>query len=70
MWSDWIGLIGILVGLGVLIALAYRGWSLLLVGPAAALVASAIAGEPLLARWTQTFLASSTSPRCTARSPR
>jgi len=56
MSSDWIGLIGILAGLGVLIGLAYRGWSVLLVGPAAALVAAAIAGEPLLASWTQVFM--------------
>jgi len=54
--SDWIGLIAILAGLGTLIALAYRGWSVLLVGPAAALLAAAIAGEPLLASWTQTFM--------------
>lgn len=56
MASDWMGLLGILAGLGVLIAFAYRGWSVLLVGPAAALVAAAIAGEPLLASWTQTFM--------------
>lgn len=56
MWSDWIGLIGISVGLGVLITLAYRGWSVLLAGPVAALIAAAIAGEPLLASWTQTFM--------------
>jgi H+/gluconate symporter-like permease len=56
MMSDWLGLIGILSGLGVLIVLAYRGWSVLLVGPAAALAAAAIAGEPLLASWTQTFM--------------
>lgn len=56
MSTDWMGLIGILAGLGVLIALAYRGWSVLLVGPAAALVAAAIAGEPLLASWTQVFM--------------
>nr|WP_211335188.1 GntP family permease [Thiocapsa rosea] len=56
MVADWIGLVGILAGLGLLITLAYRGWSVLLVGPAAALVAAAIAGEPLLASWTQTFM--------------
>ncbi|MBK5940535.1 transporter [Halochromatium roseum] len=54
------GLLGILAGLGVLIAFAYRGWSVLLVGPAAALVAAAIAGEPLLASWTQTFMTGAT----------
>jgi H+/gluconate symporter-like permease len=52
------GLIGILVGLGLLIWLAYRGWSILLLAPAAALVAAAFAREPLLAHWTQTFMGS------------
>src|ERR1700757_4811754 len=50
------GLIGILIGLGLLIWLAYRGWSVLLLAPAAALIAAAIAREPLLAHWTQTFM--------------
>src|SRR5499427_5742919 len=53
-----IGLAGILVGLGLLIALAFRGWSVLLLAPAAALLAAAFAGEPLLASWTQTFMSS------------
>src|SRR5262245_16495789 len=50
------GLIGILAGLGLLIWLAFRGWSVLLLAPAAALVAAAAAREPLLAHWTQTFM--------------
>jgi H+/gluconate symporter-like permease len=50
------GLLGILLGLGLLIWLAYRGWSVLLVAPAAALLAAAFAGEPLLAHWTQTLM--------------
>jgi H+/gluconate symporter-like permease len=50
------GLVGILVGLGLLMWLAYRGWSVLLVAPATALVAAAMSGEPLLAHWTQTFM--------------
>ena len=50
------GLIGILTALGLLIWLAYKGWSVLLLAPAAALVAAAAAGEPLLAHWTQTFM--------------
>jgi H+/gluconate symporter-like permease len=54
---DTMGLLGILAGLGVLIWLTYRGWSVLLVGPTAALLAAAFAGEPLLASWTQTFMA-------------
>ena len=52
------GLLGILLGLGLLIWLAFRGWSVLLLAPAAALVAAAFAGEPLLAHWTQTFMGS------------
>src|SRR3974377_1236032 len=54
--SDLIGLFGIVLGLGLLIWLAYRGWSVLLLAPAAALVAAAWAREPLLAHWTQTFM--------------
>jgi H+/gluconate symporter-like permease len=50
------GLAGILIALGLLIWLAYRGWSVLLLAPAAALLAAAIAREPLLAHWTQTFM--------------
>jgi H+/gluconate symporter-like permease len=50
------GLLGILAGLAVLVALAYRGWSVLLLAPAAALIAAAFAGEPLLAHWTETFM--------------
>ncbi|MFL6798446.1 MAG: GntP family permease [Xanthobacteraceae bacterium] len=52
------GLLGILFALALLIWLAYRGWSVLLLAPAAALVAAAIAREPLLAHWTQTFMGS------------
>lgn len=50
------GLFGIFVALALLMGLAYRGWSVLLVAPAAALVAAAFSGEPLLAHWTQTFM--------------
>jgi H+/gluconate symporter-like permease len=50
------GLLAILIALGLLIWLSYRGWSVLLLAPAAALVAAAAAGEPLLAHWTQTFM--------------
>src|SRR6516164_7651459 len=52
------GLIGILLGLALLIWLALRGWSVLLLAPAAALLATAFALEPLLANWTQTFMGS------------
>ncbi|MBN9289718.1 MAG: GntP family permease, partial [Hyphomicrobium denitrificans] len=52
------GLLGILVGLGFLIWLSYRGWTILLLAPAAALIAAAFSREPLLAHWTQTFMGS------------
>jgi H+/gluconate symporter-like permease len=51
-----VGLLGILLGLGLLIALAFRSWSVLLLAPAAGLIAAAFSGEPLLASWTQTFM--------------
>jgi len=51
-----VGLIGILLGLALLVWLAYRGWSILLLAPGAALIAAAFAGGPLLAYWTQTFM--------------
>ena len=50
------GLVGILAGLALLMWLAYRGRSVLLVAPLSALVAAAFSGEPLLAHWTQTFM--------------
>ena len=50
------GLLGILLGLGLLVFLAFRGWSVLALAPIAALVAAAAAFEPLLAHWTQTFM--------------
>jgi H+/gluconate symporter-like permease len=53
-----IGLAGMLAGLGLLIALAFRGWSVLLLAPIAALVAALFSREPLLAHWTQTFMGS------------
>jgi len=52
------GLLGILVALGLLIWLAYRGWSILLLAPAAAILAAGLAREPMLAHWTQTFMGS------------
>jgi H+/gluconate symporter-like permease len=52
------GLLGILVGLGLLIWLAFRGWSVLLLAPVAALIAAAFDRQPLLANWTQTFMSS------------
>src|SRR5215475_8673829 len=53
-----LGLIGIVIGLGLLIWLAYRGWSVLILSPIAAMVTALFSGEPLLAHWTQTFMGS------------
>jgi len=53
-----VDLLGILLGLGLLVWLAFRGWSVLGLAPLAALVAAAFSGEPLLAHWTQTFMGS------------
>ena len=50
------GLLGILFALALLMWLSYRGWTILLVAPGAALIAAAISGEPLLAHWTLTFM--------------
>ena len=52
------GLIGILIGLALLVSLAFRGWSVLLLAPAAALIAALLGGQPLLANWTQIFMGS------------
>src|SRR5215471_14084722 len=52
------GLLGILVALALLVWLAFRGFSVLLLAPAAALVAAAFGGQPLLASWTQIFMGS------------
>ena len=52
------GLAGVLLSLGLLIWLAYRGWSILLLAPAAAILAALLEGEPALAHWTQTFMGS------------
>ena len=52
------GLFGILVGLGLLVLFAFRGWSVLLLAPFAALVAALLGGEPLLANLTQVFMVS------------
>src|ERR1700733_5421834 len=52
------GLLGILIGLLLLVWLAFRGWSVLVLAPAAALVAAAFGGQPLLASWTKIFMGS------------
>lgn len=55
------GLFGILLGLGALIWLSFRGWSILVLAPVAALIATLAAREPLLAHWTQTFMISAST---------
>jgi H+/gluconate symporter-like permease len=51
-----VGLIGILLALALLMWFAYRGWSVLMVAPVAGLLAAFIAGEPILAHFTQIFM--------------
>ena len=51
-----LGLLGILIALGLLMWLSFRGWSILLLAPAAALLAAFASGEPLLAHLTQIFM--------------
>ena len=51
-----LGLLGILIALGLLMWLSFRGWSILLLAPAAALLAAFASGEPLLAHLTQVFM--------------
>ena len=51
-----LGLAGMLASLILLIWFAYRGWSVLLLAPLAAMLAAAVSGEPVLAHWTQTFM--------------
>lgn len=50
------GLLGIVLALGLLIWLAYRGISVLVLGPLCALLAVLLAGAPLLASYTQVFM--------------
>src|ERR1700746_3068112 len=52
------GHLGILIGLLLLVWLAFRGWSVLVLAPAAGLIAAAFGGQPLLASWTQIFMGS------------
>jgi len=55
-----VSLLGILIALALLVGLAYRGWSVLLLAPFAAIVAAGLSREPLLAHWTQTFMVGAT----------
>lgn len=51
-----LGLLGILAALGLLMWLSFRGWSILLLAPAAALLAAFASGEPILAHLTQVYM--------------
>ncbi|MFC0400007.1 GntP family permease [Paraburkholderia rhizosphaerae] len=53
-----VGLAGMLVSLAALIWFAYRGWSVLLLAPLAAMLAALVSAEPVLAHWTLTFMGS------------
>ena len=52
------GLVGILLALGMLIFLAYRGMSVLILAPLMAMVAASFAAAPLLGLYTQVFMTS------------
>ncbi|WP_201315113.1 GntP family permease [Dyella sp. EPa41] len=56
MTAEAVGLLGMVAGLALLIALAFRGWSVLILAPLTSLVAAAFSGYPLLATWTQVFM--------------
>ena len=56
MISDLASFLGIALALGLLILMAYRGWSVLFLAPVCALIAAAFSGFPLLASWTQIFM--------------
>lgn len=49
-------LLGIVLSLFALMALAYRGHSVVIVAPIAALIAAVFSGAPLLASYTQIFM--------------
>lgn len=51
-----IPLIGIFLSLAVLVGLAYRGHSVVIVAPIAAVIATLFSGAPLLATYTQIFM--------------
>lgn len=55
------GLLGILLGLALLMWFAYRGWSVILLSPVAALLVALLSGEPLLANWTSNFMGGTAS---------
>lgn len=50
------GFVGVLLALGLLIVLAYRGMSILLLAPLMAMLAASFAAAPLLGLYTQVFM--------------
>lgn len=50
------GILGSGLSIAILMFFSFRGWSILLLAPAAALLAALFSGEHLLAHWTQTFM--------------
>ncbi|WP_432241422.1 GntP family permease [Herbaspirillum robiniae] len=54
-------LLAILIALVFLMWAAYRGWSILVLAPLAALIAALLSGQPLMANWTITFMRSAAS---------
>ncbi|WP_338752089.1 GntP family permease [Janibacter alittae] len=51
-----LGLVGIVLSLGLLMYLAYRGINVLILAPILALLATLMAGGPMLATYTQVFM--------------
>ncbi len=51
-----VGLLGILLALALLVWLAFKGWSILLLAPAASILVAAFAGGRLVPYWTQIFM--------------
>ncbi|MEJ5184746.1 MAG: hypothetical protein WHT81_06470, partial [Rectinemataceae bacterium] len=51
-----VGVIGIILSLGLLMYLAYRGLSVLYLAPILAMFAAAFSGMPLIATYTQVFM--------------
>lgn len=55
------GLLAIVIALALLMWCAYRGWSILVLAPLAALLAALLSGQPLMANWTIIFMRSAAS---------
>lgn len=51
-----LGLVGVVLSLVFLVGMAYRGFSVVVIAPIAALIAVAFSGAPMLASYTQIFM--------------